>query len=419
MFAEETEASRAQLRAQKEALGRQAAEAARERFAGLLEAGFDAARENEPETTQSLYWSEGGLHLYPAARLNLGTPVMPQRLKEPALVRNTWYLEPTLNGVRGIEAPVELVLHQLARELKFPEGAVLTASSEPPIRLMRHLTVQVDAPVFSHAQAELSRRYQLKTSMIVVCGLLAIALAAFGIAGQNRKRRFLELKSDFVSTVSHELRTPLASIRLLSETLQRSGVAGENTELKEYPARIVRVVDGMHFLVENILSFNQVTKGRWVAERKLVRVDDLVDDLRALLTDASTKPVHITLTGGETEIFADPSSMRLLFANLGRNACAYNEQPLVEITVAARATSTEGRGHATIDFSDNGVGIPASEWGNVFHDFYRLKSTSSEVHGSGLGLALCERIMRLHKGSIDIATSGTHGTRFHLRFGRH
>jgi signal transduction histidine kinase len=67
-------------------------------------------------------------------------------------------------------------------------------------------------------------------------------------------------------------------------------------------------------------------------------------------------------------------------------------------------------------FSDNGVGIPASEWENVFQDFYRLTQAGMEVHGSGLGLALCRKIMKLHGGDIHVVTSGPEGTTFALNF---
>jgi signal transduction histidine kinase len=74
-------------------------------------------------------------------------------------------------------------------------------------------------------------------------------------------------------------------------------------------------------------------------------------------------------------------------------------------------------GHfCTVLVHDNGVGIPRTEWENVFQDFYRLTQPGPEVHGSGLGLALCRKIMNLHGGDIQVATSGPEGTTFALTF---
>ena len=131
------------------------------------------------------------------------------------------------------------------------------------------------------------------------------------------------------------------------------------------------------------------------------------------MTDASTKPVHLSSTGDDLELFADPALMRLLFVNLGRNACAYNHHPSVEISVRAER---DVAGFVIIRFIDNGIGIAGDEWENVFHDFYRLTPSGTEVHGSGLGLALCRRILRLHKGRITIESSGPRGTTFALTF---
>ena len=349
--------------------------------------------------------------------LETGVPVLPSRFAGPTLFRQTWYVEPvTPDDDRGIEAPLDQMLSEVSRRLR-AEG-VLSADDRlsvevDPVQRMNLLEVNADLRLVGLAEAELARRYGLKNAMVIVCGLLAIALTVFGILGQRRKERFLELKSDFVATVSHELRTPLASIRLLAETLERSGTGAFDETIKQFPGRIVRVADGLHFLVENILSFNQVTKGRWVAEPKVLRLDALVDDLRADLTDASAKPVHLSLTGDDLELFADPALMRLLFINLGRNACAYNDRPSVEISVRAER---DVAGSVTLRFIDNGIGIAGDEWENVFHDFYRLKPSGTEVHGSGLGLALCRRILRLHGGRITIESSSPRGTTFALTF---
>jgi two-component system sensor histidine kinase SenX3 len=228
---------------------------------------------------------------------------------------------------------------------------------------------------------------------------------------QQRKYRFLELKSDFVATVSHELRTPLASIRLLGETLERK--LAQAPEVRDYPARIVQAADGLHFLVENILSFNRIDKGRWKLRTSRVRLEELVNPLRDDLASATTVQVDLVTDVGDAELEADPSLLRLLFANLGRNACAYNRRSPVHISVTAQTIPGHG---CTVLFSDNGVGIPEDEWENVFQDFYRLTQPGPEVHGSGLGLALCRKIMRLHGGDIQVANSSHKGTTFALTF---
>jgi signal transduction histidine kinase len=273
------------------------------------------------------------------------------------------------------------------------------------------LRLAVDMPQWARAEADLEARYGLKTALVAVCGFLAVSIFALSLVSQQRKYRYLELKSDFVATVSHELRTPLASIRLLGETLERK--LSQLPDIRDYPARIVQAADGLHFLVENILSFNRIDKGRWKLRTSRVRLEELVNPLRDDLAAATTVPVELHTDLGDAELEGDPYLLRLLFSNLGRNACAYNRRSPVVISIAAQVVPGQ---FCTVLFRDNGIGIPPDEWENVFQEFYRLTQPEQEVHGSGLGLALCRKIMKLHDGDIQVASSGPEGTLFALTF---
>jgi signal transduction histidine kinase len=221
----------------------------------------------------------------------------------------------------------------------------------------------------------------------------------------------VELKSDFVASVSHELRTPMTSIRLLAETLERR--FGDNPEARDYFDRLHQTTDGLHFLIENILSFNRVDKGRWVPRRARVRLDELASTLQVDLAGTTEVPVRLSVDVGDVELDVDPALLRLLLSNLGRNACAYNQRSPVELSLRAHG---EPEGGCTVLFGDNGIGIPAAEREHIFQEFYRLTPEGTEVHGSGLGLALCRRIMLLHGGNLRVAASSPQGTTFALTF---
>jgi signal transduction histidine kinase len=347
--------------------------------------------------------------------LGTGAIVMPATLPEPTLIGERWYLEAEGEIVRGVAVELDALLLALTQDLR----ARKLLSAEDRIRRGRiqavqplsSLKLEAVIPRWAAEEEDISRRYGLKTMLVAICGALAVAIVVLAGLGQHRKYRFLELKSDFVATVSHELRTPLASIRLLAETLERR--AGGSPEVRDYPARIIQAADGLHFLVENILSFNRIDKGRWVPQFTQVRLEELVGTLRADLAGATSIPVHLTAEVGETELRADPALLRLLLSNLGRNACAYNRRNPVELSLHVHAPPGQG---CTVLFGDNGIGIPESEWENVFQDFYRLSQPGPEVHGSGLGLALCRKIMHVHGGEIRVATSGPQGTTFALTF---
>ncbi|MBZ4415670.1 HAMP domain-containing sensor histidine kinase [Myxococcus sp. RHSTA-1-4] len=353
-----------------------------------------------------------------AAEMGAGMLIPPPALAivGPTLLGQQWYVEQRDEAVYGIFVKdLDALLLPIAEDMRARRlldandrlRLELEASAQP----LSTLQMAVDMPQWTRAEADIEARYGLKTVLVAVCGFLAVAIFALSVVSQQRKYRYLELKSDFVATVSHELRTPLASIRLLGETLERK--LAQAPEMRDYPARIVQAADGLHFLVENILSFNRIDKGRWKLRTSRVRLEDLMKPLRDDLAGATTEPVELTTDVGDAELEADPYLLRLLFSNLGRNACVYNRRSPVAVSVSAQVIP----GHfCTVLFQDNGVGIPVSEWENVFLDFYRLTQPGPEVHGSGLGLALCRKIMKLHGGDIQVASSGPEGTTFALTF---
>ncbi|CAM3607712.1 HAMP domain-containing histidine kinase [Corallococcus sp. ZKHCc1 1396] len=344
-----------------------------------------------------------------------GALVLPESVQEPSLLGEQWYVEPGTELVRGLAVDLGALLADLTKDLRardlITKDGVVRLRPTGVVRPLSSPGLEVAMPGWAAAEADIEARYGLKTLLVAVCGALASAIAALAVVAQQRKYRFVELKSDFVSTVSHELRTPLASIRLLGETLERR--LGHSPESGDYPTRIVRAAEGLHFLVENILSFNRIDKGRWALRPARFRLEEAVGTLRDDLLDAVQVPVELRSEVDDVELDADASLVRMLFANLGRNACLYNQRSPVVLTV--RAYPQPGFG-VTVLFSDNGLGIPQEEWERVFDDFYRLTTTGPEVHGSGLGLALCRRIMGLHQGSIQIASSSPEGTTFALTF---
>lgn len=344
-----------------------------------------------------------------------GMLVIPEGLTGPTLIGQRWYVEPIAEQVRGITVELDKVLGDISQEMRerghFGQDGLVRLKTTDTMLPLEFLRLEVAVPQWLAAETAIEQRYGLKTLLVATCGALAVAIVVMAVVAQHGRYRYVELKSDFVATVSHELRTPLASIRLLAETLERR--LSRAPEMGDYPSRIIQAADGLHFLVENILSFNRIDKGRWKPKPARVRLEELVAMLRSDLAGNTSVPVQLSSDVGDVELEVDPSLLRLLLSNLARNACAYNRRSPVELSL--RAYPHPGHGCVVL-FGDNGIGIPESEWENVFRDFYRLDSQGTEVHGSGLGLALCRKIMALHGGRISIASSGPEGTTFSLLF---
>ncbi|MCC6333286.1 MAG: HAMP domain-containing histidine kinase, partial [Myxococcales bacterium] len=276
-------------------------------------------------------------------------------------------------------------------------------------RALSSLRLELTSPRFLEAEAALTSRFTLKTLLALVTLLLGVGVVAVTAWAQSRRARYLALQSDFVSTVSHELRTPLASMRVMAETLERK-LEGQGVA-KDYPARLVQTVDGLSFLVENILSFNRLEKGGWVLKRGAVKLSSLQ---AVLEEDAAHAPVAVeqAFTGfSGVEVSADSELLRIFFLNLLRNAWKYNERAPVTLKWEA-ATSGDA---LTIRVTDNGVGIPREAWETVFEAFHRLRDGRGRGGGgSGLGLSLCRRIAELHGGTLHLTASTPEGTTFTL-----
>ncbi len=326
-----------------------------------------------------------------------------------------WYLVGREESVRGIRVALGSQLAQVVEEMQAEK--LLRAGDRIELRipktgqvLLKALALEVISPQAQVARQEIENRYLLKLATLALSAGMGLAIAFLGLRLQRRRQRILELKSHFVAGVSHELRTPLASMRVLTETLARrtKGVEGVN----DYPERLLRDIDGMTFLVENILSFHRLTKGRWEPRQDLVNLGELVgracDDVR----DHTRAPVEVNADLDAISLTGDPELLQLLFRNLAANAVAYNQQVTAELRVSAEVQ--QGKGLEVL-FGDNGVGIAEADRKEAFTDFYRGAS-SSMARGSGLGLGLCRRIMELHGGSISIDSTGPKGTVFRLKF---
>lgn len=338
----------------------------------------------------------------------------PRAFEEGERLERGWFYRTRGEVTRGLELDTEGLLRLVraemqARGLFGPEDGLTLPASAAPLEEVR---LTLSSPPLERLEKVAAGRLAAKSTLLVVFGWLAIGTAAAAVITQRRKHRYLELKSDFVSAVSHELRTPLASLRVMAETLEHR-LEGE-PRAKDYPRRIVAEADALSGLVENILSFNRIDKDRWVANKRPVALAELQRGLEEEAQAYSAAGVQLSFEGFEgAGLEADPELLRLLFSNLLRNACRYNERDPVQVRFAAARAGKWLELRAV----DNGVGIPEGAREEVFEAFKRLKGQGGRGGpGSGLGLSLCRRIMELHQGTLTLEASSGSGSTFLMRF---
>src|SRR5262249_17961971 len=160
-------------------------------------------------------------------------------------------------------------------------------------------------------------------------------------------------------------------------------------EARDYPQRIVQETESLTFLVENILSFNRIVRGRWIPRREGTRVGSLVHRAPRHAGPLAPRLERLDAQAGGVSLQPPGAMLELSCGTLCRTAGREGTRDPVEIGVAA----TGGQA-VRIQVSDNGAGIPAEDVDRVFEEFHRASSTAAVTRGTGLGLTICRRIAR-------------------------
>ena len=211
-------------------------------------------------------------------------------------------------------------------------------------------------------------------------------------------------QSEFISSVSHELRTPLTALTGWGETL----VYDENLdeEAKRGVGIIVREARRLTKMVEELLDFTRMQDGRFTLNA--VEMDlaaELEDSIFAYQEILLQDDMHIEYEPCDEElplIHGDPERLRQVFFNLFDNAAKYASEGK-KITAS---TGTDGDS-LFIRIRDYGPGIPEDELERVKMRFYK---GSSKKRGSGIGLAVCDEIIKYHGGELTLSNADGGGT---------
>ena len=174
-------------------------------------------------------------------------------------------------------------------------------------------------------------------------------------------------------------------------------------EAKEYLDRITSAAARMQMLINDLLSYSRVQGD--ASDFSLVSLRDVVADVLSLLeAQIEEASAHINVSPLPT-VRGEQTHLIQLFQNLIGNAIKYcdRDQPRIEIDCSQK------NDHWEISVRDNGIGIAPEHHDRVFEIFRRLH-TEAEYPGTGIGLAICRRIVDRHGGDIWIESDGIRGT---------
>ncbi|MBO5121546.1 MAG: HAMP domain-containing histidine kinase [Oscillospiraceae bacterium] len=218
--------------------------------------------------------------------------------------------------------------------------------------------------------------------------------------GQNEK-----LQQEFISSVSHELRTPLTAINGWAETLLADVGESEEEEAQRRGLNIiVKESSRLTKMVEELLDFSKIADGRFTLDMEPMDLQaEFEDTVYTYHQIFKQEGITLLYTAGDEYdeiISADPVRLKQVFCNVLDNAAKHGGSGKRIVTRLNRS-----RGHYIITVRDFGPGIPEADLPHVKEKFYK---GSSKARGSGIGLAVCDEIIRLHDGtfSIDNAKGG-------------
>ena len=240
-----------------------------------------------------------------------------------------------------------------------------------------------------------------------------------------------ELKSEFVSTVSHDLRSPLTLVRGYTGMLATAGQLNEDQ--KEYLEKVLKGVDQISNLVEDLLDLRRVESGIGFEAQPCKLVAIVSEGVDARRMRATAKDVDLRLKSEIWDqsstppamvdprsviVLGDAASLRQAVTNLVDNAIKYTPsggQVRVRVSVeqAGTSSSADGPGRALIHVADTGIGIAPADQVRLFERFYRVRRADvPNVPGTGLGLSLVRSIIERHRGEISVESELNQGSTF-------
>lgn len=213
-----------------------------------------------------------------------------------------------------------------------------------------------------------------------------------------------QLKNEFISSMSHELRTPLTSIKGWAITLKNKNVSSTSMLLDGLDI-IEKESDRLTTMVEELLDFSKFTSGKVTLKRERVNIIDVILQIKTqLMPRAARENIDFRVEFNENVpfIFSDENRLKQVFINILDNAFKFNS---IGGSVLLMLDMLEDR--IVIKVTDTGCGIPPDELPSVKEKFFKGKSSKSQ---NGIGLSICDEIIKLMNGTFKIYSEVDKGT---------
>ncbi|HVF95729.1 MAG TPA: PAS domain-containing protein, partial [Flavisolibacter sp.] len=227
----------------------------------------------------------------------------------------------------------------------------------------------------------------------------------------------------FASIASHDLQEPLRKIKLFASVIEKNWTALLPAEGRNVIQKIMIASDRMSQLIREVLQYSKIAYGEknFIYAELYPVLQNVLSDLDLLLEDAGAV---VDYPASLPVVEAIPLQMHQLFYNLLTNAVKFRtkeEKLLIQISANAVPAETlrefpdlrQDKSYVEVVVSDNGIGFEQEYADQIFQIFERLHSVE-DYEGTGVGLALCKKIVENHSGHIYAVSGGGKGASFHI-----
>ena len=300
---------------------------------------------------------------------------------------------------------VELALH--ARDGTRRIVQVVTSTVARDEDGVHVLAVFHDVTARKAAEAEL-RRHRSHLEELVAARTADLSVAKEAAEAANRA------KGTFLANMSHELRTPMNAIIGLTHMVERQSSDPAQCERLR---KIATSAQHLLQLLNDVLDLSKIDADRLTLERAPFRLGTVLGAVESLVGErASAKRLgliqRIAPQLQARELIGDALRLQQILLNLAGNAIKFTTEGHVTLAASIERTAPEGL-HVRFEVADTGIGIPPEARQRIFDPFEQVDgSTTRQFGGTGLGLTICRRLVRLMGGDIEVTSQPGAGSTF-------
>lgn len=226
-------------------------------------------------------------------------------------------------------------------------------------------------------------------------------------------------KSVFIANMSHEVRTPMNAILGFSSILKRTY---SDTKALQYVDYIINSGENLMHIINDILDLSKIEAGKIEIDYKPANIIEILSSIKNLFSiDIEKKHLNLIVDidpNLPSHLSFDALRMNQIIVNILSNAIKFTDKGYIKICIySINSTTVDNAIDLAISVEDTGKGIPEDQFTSVFSSFEQVRGQRESVYGgTGLGMAICKKLVELMDGEISLESKVDVGTTFHLLF---